>query len=194
VDRCRARRERSKPTVYPVPKRIDIPRQDTYVRITGQLKSFNNKRSIGAHHIRPVTDHNEVTFHLLDATAVHLFHTRGPPNNARPPQTYSSNDAMNGIVAGDGSSLAGGNMPELGHLPMLQRQIMNVVHNAPPTNEGVHIHSIAQTLHTALSEVSNAVEQLTVEGLLYTTIDDDHVHSTYSFSNLFKVRSTAVAQ
>jgi replication factor A2 len=152
----------------------DFDSNDTYIRVTGQLKSFHNKRHIGAHHIRPVSDHNEVIFHLLEATSIHLFHTRGPLEGSKPGQSIQSNDAMDGIIASN--TTIGNPNNNLGHLEPLQRQIMVLVHNAPPTNEGVHVQTIAQTLHVSGASVMQAVEQLTTDGLLYTTIDDDHVH------------------
>lgn len=150
---------------------------DTYVRVTGQLKSFHNKRHIGAHHIRPIKDHNEVVFHLLEATSIHLYNTRGPPDGSKPVQSYNQGQAMEGVIPG--------NMPigkqgaDFSHLEPLQREIMMLVHNAPPSNEGVHVQTIAQTIHASSASVLQAVEQLATEGLLYTTIDDDHVYPLF---------------
>src|SRR3954470_17340678 len=56
--------------------------ENAYCRVWGRLKAFNNKRHVGAHVIRPVTDYNEINYHLLEATVVHLFFTRGPPSAA----------------------------------------------------------------------------------------------------------------
>lgn len=49
-----------------------------YVRIHGDLKSFNNRKSVNATSLKKVTDHNEVQYHLLETVFVHLYHTRGP--------------------------------------------------------------------------------------------------------------------
>jgi replication factor A2 len=149
---------------------------DTYVRVTGQLKSFHNKRHVGAHHVRPVTDHNEVIFHLLEATSIHLFNTRGPPGGGTASNSYNANDAMDGVVPGNlNRSQPNG---QLDHLAPLQKSIMTFVHNTPSTNEGVHVQTIAQSIQAASASVLQAVEQLTIDGLLYTTIDDDHVSAS----------------
>ncbi len=47
-------------------------RQDVYVSVMGQIKSFNGKRHISAQNIRPITDHNEVFYHLLESLYVTL--------------------------------------------------------------------------------------------------------------------------
>ena len=155
--------------------------RNMYVRVTGQLKSFNSKRHIGVHHIRKITDHNEVIFHLLEATSIHLFNTRGPPDGAKTSQSFSRNDTMDEIIQGTTSHSTSN--PALDHLEPFQRQIMLLVHNAPPTNEGLHVQTIAQNLNMPIAKVMGAVEQLTTDGLLYTTIDDDHVPS-FTFCQL----------
>jgi Replication protein A C terminal len=81
---------------------------------------------------------------------------------------------MDGIIAG-GEIGGQQNNAKFDYLPPLQRQIMIFVHNAPPTNEGVHVQTIAQAIQTPSATVMHAVEQLTTDGQLYTTIDDDHV-------------------
>jgi replication factor A2 len=84
---------------------------------------------------------------------------------------------MDGIIPGNATIGKGG--ADFSNLEPVQRQIMMVVHNAPPSNEGVHVQAIAQSIHTSSASVIQAVEQLTAEGLLYTTIDDDHVYPTF---------------
>jgi replication factor A2 len=159
---------------------LHFPHTYTLARVTGQLKSFNSKRHIGVHHIRKITDHNEVIFHLLEATSIHLFNTRGPPGGAKTGQSFSRNDTMDEIIQGTTSNSNAN--PALDHLEPFQRQIMLLVHNAPPTNEGLHVQTIAQNLQMPIAKVMGAVEQLTTDGLLYTTIDDDHVASFLSLA------------
>ena len=81
---------------------------------------------------------------------------------------------MEGVITG--SSFNANRNTELDHLEPLQRQVMMLVHGAPLTNEGVHIQTIAQSIQAPSASVLHAIEQLTTEGLLYTTIDDDHVN------------------
>jgi len=84
---------------------------------------------------------------------------------------------MDGVI--HTSTTAGGfkQAPDqFSNLTPLQRQIMLFVHSAPPTNEGVHVQNIAQGIQASSGSVLQAVEQLTTDGMLYTTIDDDHVN------------------
>ncbi|GAO46833.1 replication protein A, subunit RPA32 [Saitoella complicata NRRL Y-17804] len=147
---------------------------DTYARVTGQLKSFGQRRHVSVSHIRQVTDMHEVLYHLLEATSVHLYFTRGPH------QPTSANQA----AAGAGGQQAYGHNPLDAQLagynlsPAL-RQIMAVIHAAPDTNEGIHVRNLVQMCPPGLvPDMGEAIEQLMGEGLLYTTIDDEHVKST----------------
>jgi replication factor A2 len=125
-----------------------------------------------------VTDHNEVLYHLLEATSVHLLNTRGPPGDTKQASIHgngsNSYDAMDGVISGNMSVDQQSNA-KFDHLPLLQRQIMAYVHSTPQTNEGVHVQTIAQAIQASGPSVMQAVEQLTTDGQLYTTIDDDHV-------------------
>lgn len=51
-------------------------RESMYVRVTGALKAFGNKRYINATHIRVASDPHEVYFHVLEAIAVTLMNDR----------------------------------------------------------------------------------------------------------------------
>lgn len=42
------------------------------MRVLGEIKSFNNKRSVTAASIKGLTDHNEYIFHQLETIQVHL--------------------------------------------------------------------------------------------------------------------------
>jgi replication factor A2 len=48
-------------------------RVDTYVRVNGRLNTYSNRTTVVAHSIRPITDFNEITYHLLDAIQTHLL-------------------------------------------------------------------------------------------------------------------------
>lgn len=49
-----------------------------YVRVTGTLKNFGNKRYINASSVRPSVDPHELYFHLLEVMYVNIAHERGP--------------------------------------------------------------------------------------------------------------------
>ncbi len=52
-------------------------REGSYVRVFGNLRSFNGKRHFAGFKVQPINDFNEVTHHLLEIIYVHLYNTRG---------------------------------------------------------------------------------------------------------------------
>lgn len=60
------------------PEEQTLPmRENTYVRVFGNVRSFANKRSMVAFKIQPVVDMNELTAHLLEVIYCHMALT-GP--------------------------------------------------------------------------------------------------------------------
>lgn len=143
--------------------------ENTYVRVWGKLKSFaqNNKRHVGAHQIRAITDFNEVSYHLLEATVVHLYFTRGPPGGAK-------GDGANGMNGGGDYSnggLSNGSMLP-GSTSTDAKKVYEVIRTSPQSNEGLHMNDIGQRLNMDAGVVMKAAEELLVMGLIYTTVDD----------------------
>lgn len=61
------------------PNERSLCREGMYVKAIGNIKTFNNQKSVTAFSVRPVTDFNEVTHHLSDVMVAHLAATRGAP-------------------------------------------------------------------------------------------------------------------
>ncbi|KAJ2908166.1 Replication factor A protein 2, partial [Coemansia aciculifera] len=104
-----------------------------YVRVYGELRFFNGKRSLNSHKVRLVTDHNEITYHGMEAIYVHLTKTRGPApalqksgahasagygQGAGNSSLYSSGGAMGGY-----GGMSGGNQG----LTPVQAAILDVI-------------------------------------------------------------------
>lgn len=155
---------------------------DKYARVWGRLKSFSNKKHVGAHVIRPVTDHNEVNYHLLEAAYVHLYFTRGPLG-----QQGAGNQAGAGanggggedgmFVGGAGGAGTGGGGGGMGnHLASVSaqgRKMYTYLLQTPGGNEGVHTDLIAQSTGMTVRDVKTAMDELLGAGVVYTTLDDD---------------------
>jgi replication factor A2 len=144
--------------------------EDGYCRVWGRLKAFNNKRHVGAHIIRPITDFNEINYHLLEATAVHLFFTRGPPPNAQ--SNGHKNGAANGVDGGR-HEVASGADGVLGNVSPLARRIFTTLKNTPQSNEGLHVQMVASQMGMPVSDVYKGAEELLAVGVIFTTVDDN---------------------
>lgn len=168
----------SERTEAPSDPTIDV---DAYVRVYGRLKSFNSKRYVSVHFIRAVTDFDEVSFHLLEAAAVHLYFTKGGANKG---------GAGAGAGAGadsmfvDGGAGAGGNnaaaaqgggagVAKLGNVSAAAQRLFNHMVNAPGGNEGVHLQVLSSGSGMSAREVLAAADELLGQGVIYPTVDDE---------------------
>jgi replication factor A2 len=149
--------------------------EDGYCRVWGRLKAFNNKRHVGAHIIRPITDYNEIHYHFLEATAVHLFFTRGPPptsqNGSNQPNGHGNANAQH-HTAGHAAGSAQAADAHLSHISPLGRRILATLKNTPQSNEGLHVQMIASHMGVSTNEVYKGTEELVAAGVIFTTVDD----------------------
>ncbi len=125
--------------------------------------------------IRPITDFNEVTYHLLEATAVHLYFTRGPLLDANGAMTGVKSEPGTGMFVdsngGGGGTIVGKKLPA--RLSAASRKVYELLQNAPQNNEGLHVHQIGAQTKLPTTEVFKAGDELLGEGLIYTTVDDE---------------------
>ncbi|KAK4544472.1 hypothetical protein LTR36_004363 [Oleoguttula mirabilis] len=159
------------------------PVEQGYARCWGRLKAFNNKRHVGANVIRPIQDFNEIQYHLLEATAVHLHFTRGSPETL---QQNSKGGAANGVggqanghAGGAGAAgYDGGNDGGSGVRPLpagasrAARQVYATIKDSPQTHEGLHMQDIATRSGMDVGEVYKGGDELQSLGMIYTTVDD----------------------
>ncbi|TKA66686.1 hypothetical protein B0A55_09969 [Friedmanniomyces simplex] len=143
-----------------------------YARVWGRLKAFNNKRHVGANIIRPIRDYNEIQYHLLEATAVHLHFARGPVELLE----QAKGGAGGGGGAHSNGGGAGGAAPAPGQLPpgtsLSARKVYQAIRNTPQSNEGLHVQQIATAGGLEMTEVLRGGEELTNLGVIFTTVDE----------------------
>ncbi|KAG2157200.1 replication protein A subunit RPA32 [Suillus clintonianus] len=150
--------------------------EGSYVRVSGTLKMFGSKRYVNATHIRPVKSPHELYFHLLEAMTVTLTWAKGAP--PRPGQNPSTT-LPQGQVAGSSAYAAQSNAPaannnQYSHLPKLEYAIITFLQSQPTNEEGVHVGAVARAVGGNAVTISNALDKLMDDGLVFTTIDDSH--------------------
>ncbi len=163
-----------------------------YIRVIGQLKSFNSKRYINAHNIRPITDFMEVYFHQLETITISMFMEHGPPPNGQ--EKVKGEGKVNGSSADaykSPSASMNANAGKWAKLPPVQRKIIEHMLAQPPTSEGINVATIAcaiggdaKTIRSvkipnglfkcSICSVSAALDALMDDGHIFSTIDDSH--------------------
>lgn len=134
-----------------------------YVRVLGAIKSFGNKRYIGAHSIRPVTEVNEFLCSLLDAAAVHLFFTRGPPGG--------TGGAYGDSVIVDYGGPDSHNRA-LHNMSPITKDVYSLLRTEPQDDTGLHLQTIAGKLGLPNMDVARAGEELLNAGVIFSTLDE----------------------
>ena len=142
--------------------------ENAYCRVWGKLKSFHDRKHVGAQIIRPVEDYNEVSYHLLEATYVHLHYTRGP--------LVAAGGEGAAVVNGQAPQQTGGAFSyggvDLSSYSSAAKKVFKYLVEAPQTNEGLHQQAIAAAVGLDTGEVARAGDDLLAGGLIYTTVDD----------------------
>lgn len=139
--------------------------EEVYCRVYGRIKAFNNKRHVGAHIIRPITDYNEINYHLLEATAIHLHFTRGPPTG----QSNGAVKPVNGAAAHQGYDGASNGLPSMSNYARKVYQALKTTES----NEGLHVQMLSQTTGMPPNDVYKGAEELLGTGIIFTTVDDN---------------------
>nr|POE72484.1 replication factor a protein 2 [Quercus suber] len=142
--------------------------EQAYARVWGRIKVFGSKRHIACNIIRPIQDFNEIQYHLLEATAVHLHFSRGPPEALQQGKGGAGGQQQQQQGQNGGYGMADG----LSHASARARKVFECIKDTPQTNEGLHAQDIAARIGMDMSEVLKAGEELTGMGKVYTTIDD----------------------
>jgi replication factor A2 len=155
---------------------------NTYVRIIGRLQSFHNKRNVNVNYIRTITDFNEVNYHLLEATYIHLTLTKGAGVGAGAGAQHDANAA--GAYGGGGESMfvdsyGGGGAVSTGDQAGLLARLGHVSRTACTmyqymlSNGEQTLSSLKARFGLSEQEVLAAVGELVDNGNIYTTQDDE---------------------
>ncbi|XP_042649617.1 replication protein A 32 kDa subunit isoform X2 [Tyto alba] len=99
-------------------------------------------------------------------------HLRSFQSTSRVPQSFTT-----GGIGDMGGYGGGGSLPVNG-LTAHQSQVLNLIKNCP-VPEGMSLQELKLQLHNmSMSTIKQAVEFLSSEGHIYSTVDDDHYKST----------------
>ncbi|XP_070691486.1 replication protein A 32 kDa subunit isoform X2 [Pempheris klunzingeri] len=149
----------------------------TYVKVSGNLRSFQNHRSVVAFSVRPLEDMNEITSHMLEVVQAHMALGKPQSTSGGGGGGMSSN-ATPTSRPDVGGSYAGANEMLNNGLSANQNQVLSLIRSCPEP-QGISIQDLKLRLGgISLSIIKQAVEFLSNEGHIFSTIDEDHYKST----------------
>eukprot|EP00249_Psilotum_nudum_P029100 c39360_g1_i1 orf=289-1152(-) len=162
-----------------------------YVRVQGHLRSFQGKRNVIAFSVRPITDFNEVTFHFLECIFVHLYNLKSALPGSKPTNTIAygtttHNEPSRNLSNMDGARRYNQYMPPSaaalgGTMTECQKRVQAIFEEPASlaSEVGISIDEVVRRMvGFARKQVIDAIDFLVNEGLVYSTIDDDHYKST----------------
>lgn len=149
--------------------------EGAYVRVLGTIKVFGSRRYINVTHVRPIQSPMEVYFHLLEVMTVTLYWEGGlPPRPGQNPQDVMLRGGQPSTSAYSVSSRQTTDTGQFSHLPPLQRNIINFMQSQTSDDTGIHVSAIARAIGGDAVAISDALDKLMDDGLVFSTIDESH--------------------
>ena len=141
--------------------------ENEWARVWGRLKAFNNRRHVGVHVIRPITDKMDITYHLLETTYVHLYFAKGSLETIK-----QENATANGNQEVGGGGDTSMNSLRIPNVSMNAKRVYQFLKESPQNNEGLHVQNIAALASMNVNEVLKAGDELLSHSMIFTTVDD----------------------
>ncbi|XP_028327013.1 replication protein A 32 kDa subunit [Gouania willdenowi] len=156
----------------------------TYVKVSGNLRSFQNHRSLVAFSVRPLEDMNEITSHMLEVVQAHMVLSKpttmpsAAPGMASVMTTPMSSTKMAGAYPGANEMMMNNASLINNGLSAHQNQVLGLIRGCPDP-KGISIQDLKQRLSgMSVTIIKQSVEFLSNEGHIFSTIDEDHFKST----------------
>lgn len=151
----------------------------TYVKVSGNLRSFQNHRSVVAFSVRPLEDMNEITSHMLEVVQAHMALSK-PQSGAGGGMSSNVTPMSRPVTEHTGGVYAGAHDMVNNGLSANQNQVLSLIRGCPDP-QGISIQDLKQRLSVmSMAVIKQAVEFLSNEGHIFSTIDEDHYKSTDS--------------
>lgn len=147
---------------------------NSYVRLIGAIRSQNEKKTIMLFKIYPVSGINEVNTHYLEA-----INARYQAEEFARGGDMSDNFKSSKMDVDQADNFNLPNVPE--NLTGKEKAILNLIFTANGDSEGGRSREEIQKTFNKMTakEIQNALDVLINEGLIFTTIDQDHYSACF---------------
>lgn len=145
-------------------------RKHTLVRICGNVREIQGTRSLVAFRIFPVHDFNEFSCHILEVIHAQMLH-----------KMLTTGGGGSVVMDTSASTTSTAEAAPVKGLNMAQNDVLRFIREKSPSSEsGPPITDIFRAFKGTYAEqqIRDAVEYLSNEGHVYSTLDDDHFRAT----------------
>lgn len=141
-----------------------------YIRVIGKIQEYEGELQIVAQHVKKLTDANELTYHLLEVVRSAEKYKRSSNIVGSPSMAMSHMQLNHGVSLHASKPIGMGGEGDGG----LQNEIMNFLKGFDESVGGNINEFIATHSQYGESQVRATVEALSTEGMIYSTIDENH--------------------
>ncbi|PPD88027.1 hypothetical protein GOBAR_DD15019 [Gossypium barbadense] len=166
---------------------VDVLSVGMYVRVYGQFKSIQSRRSIHTFSIRPITDFNEIAHHFLECIYVHLYNTKlrlrmtnatdGMTAQPQVANSYSGNHIMGySYQTNSTSQFSNQYNTDEEQIRGISSMVLQYLRRPAclASEMGVSSDIVARELNVSVDKVRKTLDFLASEGVVYTTTDDHY--------------------
>ena len=114
----------------------------------------------------------EITYHLLEATYVHLYFIKGPLDQIKAEGGGDNRDAGE-VGYGGGGNTGPNGQQMMTNVSVAGRRVYQTLKDSPQNNEGLHVQNIAALVGMNVPDVRKAGDELLSHSMIFTTVDDD---------------------
>lgn len=153
--------------------RQDCLRDAIHVRVVGQLKDYDGKKTLVAHSVKRLQDCNELTYHFLEVVYTSERYKRGDRIVGMPPVS-SHGVGFGGTPLQHRSNAAPGSNGD-----GVREQVLNFIKVEGDNDDyGASVQRCIQLLtangKVTESQIRKTLDDLSAEGHIYSTVNDDH--------------------
>jgi len=163
--------------------------ENQYVRVFGIVKHIGGQKLLQAFKVFPVKELNEITNHMLECMNASTFYAEKASKGDGDTSMHATTSTTPGPLKTNTSNM---NQESSGGLTPLQKQVQAIVKQQSRTSEqGVHVKEVCTFLKsTPESKIREALDFLSTEGHIYSTMDEHHFKSSDWFSLSFLQNSS----
>jgi len=164
-------------------KKLNIIQENKYAKVIGAVRSMKGKRHVIAFNISPIKSINEITMHIAEVVHTSMsiaVMDKQAALGGNTTSSFASTTSFTGGVTNTSSNTFGMDSGMSRRLSTPQQLVLQAV-NGCKDEQGINVIELYNRLKSLTRQnIQEALEFLSNEGHIYSTIDENHYKSTDS--------------